>query len=677
MMLSRTGLLLLILISAFICAPSTGAAEDRLAQAMRALEADSFTAALELSSVRQPNPWLEVYRLSLRAESFLETDDSTGGAECAVSALRLISGGGAKDHPLEGGLIDLAVHCSGPEICLPFVTDRISSRLRPGTLLLIGRHYLETGDSAAAAATITLASRRRPRIGDMELLSELAVSGALAAPGISSETVASLASAAINAGDKETSELLIDLIRSAGEYSWLAELLDADLLASAGSKTKALTRYRAVFNSDKYPVEGKKQALQRLAGLQYRMKRYRDASTSYRTYGLYYPDDPLAEMSTDRSARLEVASGRWEAAAATWSRIADAGPGSLIGREAILGMAVVLEKTGRKSEAYKVLVDNLSGIRGRLRAAYLYWIVRTCGDEQLRSDHALILEGQAAWSFYAIALGDGTGFLNADDERNAIPSISVLESDSRKLSFPGSGVPLDHPALGAFRYFASEKMKREAAGCMRGYIKSLDNTGKKECVGSLYGEARESGLESLCLELAVKYDDLFAGRKDYIEFLYPFAYGSEIDLYSKERELPPELILAVIREESRFDEAVESAAGAWGLMQVMPSTGDWIGGKLGKSEVTLSDLRDPVFNISAGCWYLRFLLDRADESLVAALAAYNAGHGRMRSWKKRLSPHMDPLAAVELIGPSETRQYVRRVLDSMAAYNRQTSTIRK
>ncbi len=676
MMLSRTGLLL-ILISAFICVPSSGAAEDRLADAMRALEADSFTAALELSSALQPNQWLDIYRLSLRAESFLGTEDSTSSAERAVSALRLISGEGAKGHPLEGGLIDLAVRCSGPEIILPFLTGRISSRLRPETLLLIGRHYLETGDSTAAAAAITLASGRRPRIHDMELLNELAVSGALTAPGISSETVASLASAAIYSGDKETSQLLIDLIRSAGEYRWLAELLDADLLAASGRKTRALTRYRAVFNSEIYPVEGKKQALQRLAGLQYRMKRYRDASTSYRTYGLCYPADPLAEMSTDMSARLEVASGQWEAAAATWSRIADAGPGSLIGREAILGMAVVLEKTGRKSEAYKALVDNLPGIRGRLRAAYLYWIIRTCGDEQSRSDHAVILEGQAAWSFYAIAMGDGPGFLNADDERNSVPSIRELESDSRKLPFPGSGVPLDHPALGAFRYFASEEMKGEAAVCLRGYIESLDDTGKKECVGSLYDEARKSGLESLCLELAVEYDGLFAGRKDYIEFLYPVAYGSEIDLYSKERELPPELVLAVIREESRFDEAVESPAGAWGLMQVMPSTGDWIGGKLGMKDVTLSDLRDPGFNISAGCWYLRFLLDRADESLVAALAAYNAGHGRMRSWKKKFSPHRDPLAAIELIGPSETRQYVRRVLDTMAAYNRQSSTGRQ
>ena len=162
-----------------------------------------------------------------------------------------------------------------------------------------------------------------------------------------------------------------------------------------------------------------------------------------------------------------------------------------------------------------------------------------------------------------------------------------------------------------------------------------------------------------------------------MEYLYPFIYGSEIDRYSKERDLPPELVLAVIREESRFDEEIVSPAGASGLMQIMPATGEWIGRKIGRPQIGIEDLRDPAFNIEAGCWYLRFLLDRSDESIVAALAAYNAGHGRMGSWKKRFHPHEDPLAALELIGPMETRQYVRRVLDSMAIYSRQAAGFRE
>lgn len=669
--------LLLVSITAILCMPIAGARGDSLADAMRALDSDSISKALELSSERQSNPWLEVYRLHVRAEAFLSAGDTISAAERAVSALRLIYSGEADGHPEGGRLIDISVLCGGPEIITPFVSDDIPYRLDPHTLLLMGRHYLDLGDSSSARSYFNLAARRRPGVAAMGLLKDLAGDGSLAACGVSHETIASFASAAISAEDKLASRLLIEITGAAGEYEWLAEILKADMLAASGKKSKALSLYREVFSSKIYPVEGKKRALQRLAALQYRMKRYADASASYRTYGLYYPNDPLAEMSTDRSARLEVASGRWVSAVDTWRRIADSGPKTAIGREAILGMAVLLEKTGRKKEACAVLLDNLQGIRGRLRAAYLYWIVRTCGDEQLRSDHTLILNEESSRSFYARAIEEGPGFLDAEDERERMPSISMLETITRKSPFPGTGIVIDHPCVEAFRYFAAESRKMEAADCARAYIANLDDSEKEEKIGTLYDKAKASGLESICIELAVDYPGLFSGREDYIEYLYPFAYGSEIDEGVEIRSLPPELVLAVIREESRFDENVMSFAGAYGLMQIMPSTGEWIGGKIGRKDVNVSDLCDPGFNIAAGCWYLRFLLDRADESIVAALAAYNAGHGRMRSWKKKFRPQRDPLAALELIGPFETRQYVRRVLDSMAAYSRQTSHHRK
>lgn len=672
-----TGTRLLLLATAlFLCVPAASA-QGSLAGAIRALHADSFSTALELSSTRESNPWLEVYRLQVRARAFLGTADSIAAAGRTVSGLRLISGGKASGHPEEGNLIDLAVLCAGPETALPFLTDDTSSRLHPGTLLRISLYHYRSGNVEDAARYITLAAGRRPGEREIELLKELSGAGALDAPGISPETAASLASAAISAGDAEMSRLLIDLTRSTVKYAWLADILEGDLLAVSGRKTKALVRYRSVFRSGTYPVEGKKTALQRLAALQYRMKKYSDASSSYRTYGLYYPDDPFSEIATDRSARIEVASGRWNSAIDTWRRIADAGPATLTGREALLAMAVVLERTGKNNEACDLLMANLELAGKRLRAAYLYWIIRTCGDQELRSEHSLLLTGESARSFYTRAIADGPDFLDADEERDPVPVIDIFEATTRRSPFPGSGIPADRPSLGAFRYFAAENMKVKAARCARAYLATLDKTEKSDCIGTLYSEARESGMESLCLEMAVANSILFAGRGDYIQYLYPFAFGSEIDRCSGKRVLPPELVLAVIREESRFDDTVESHAGAWGLMQIMPSTGEWIGGKIGRKEVTLSDLRDPAFNIEAGCWYLRFLLDRADESIVAALAAYNAGHGRMRSWKKRFHPDRDPLAAIELIGPSETRQYVRRVLDSMAVYGRQTSRRRK
>jgi len=54
--------------------------------------------------------------------------------------------------------------------------------------------------------------------------------------------------------------------------------------------------------------------------------------------------------------------------------------------------------------------------------------------------------------------------------------------------------------------------------------------------------------------------------------------------------------------------------------------------------------------------------------VIAALASYNGGHGRMARWRENFRPAENPLVALELIGPRETRQYVKKVLDSYAAY---------
>lgn len=667
----RSKALFLLSMAVFLSTPAATETDGSLAGAIRALEADSPAVALELSTEEQQNPWLEVYRLYLRADALSELADSASCIGAAVTALRIISDGAAGGHPAETDLLTLAVLCGGPGTIIPFLTDDNRTSLDPRSLLLLSRFYLASGDTAQAAISVRSAARRRPGKSEMNLLRELAEEGGLEIEGISPGTVASFASSAISAGEMETARLLTDIVSAPGEYEWLAELLHGDRLASSGRKTKALARYRSVFDSDIYPVEGKKEALRRLAALQYSMKRYRDASGSYRKFGLYYPDDPFAEISTDMSARIEVASGRWDSAVETWQRIADAGPKTFIGREAILGMAVILERAGREDEACRILLSNIKGVRGRLKSAYLYWIARTCGDAQIRSDNAGLLSRMFAGSFYSTALEHGPGFLNADSAGVSVASVARIEAETRTDPFPGTGTPPDHASLEAFRYFAGYGMKGRASECAIVYAGRLDSTARAVCLGTIYIEARKAGLEALCLKFAVDNTGLFAGRTDYIEYLYPFAYGTVIDRYSRERKLPAELVLAVIREESRFDETVMSPAGAWGLMQIMPSTGEWIGGKLGRKDIAISDLLDPDFNVAAGCWYLRFLLDRADASVVGALAAYNAGHGRMRGWKKKFSPHDDPMAAMELIGPSETRQYVRRVLDSMSAYGNQ------
>lgn len=106
---------------------------------------------------------------------------------------------------------------------------------------------------------------------------------------------------------------------------------------------------------------------------------------------------------------------------------------------------------------------------------------------------------------------------------------------------------------------------------------------------------------------------------------------------SKQRNIPPELIKAVIWKESRFDPAKKGSQGERGLMQITElAAADWA--KAGKVEGFVpAMLFDPKVNVEVGTWYLRRALDHwseKDDPVPFALAEYNAGRGRVHRWMK-------------------------------------------
>lgn len=140
-------------------------------------------------------------------------------------------------------------------------------------------------------------------------------------------------------------------------------------------------------------------------------------------------------------------------------------------------------------------------------------------------------------------------------------------------------------------------------------------------------------------------------------------------------ELPdaPEeaLILAVIRQESNFNSAAASGAGARGLMQLMPSTAKFVARKE-KLKHTPAKLEDPEHNVRLGAAYLEGLLERFDGSYPLAVAAYNAGPNRPARWLEEYGDprrgDLDIIDWVEMIPFSETRNYVQRVLEGLQVY---------
>ena len=114
---------------------------------------------------------------------------------------------------------------------------------------------------------------------------------------------------------------------------------------------------------------------------------------------------------------------------------------------------------------------------------------------------------------------------------------------------------------------------------------------------------------------------------------YPVAYTDLIQKYADQYELDPYLVQSIMRCESSNNPTAKSDVGAIGLMQIMPETGEWIAHKIDPElAYSLDMLEDPATSIEYGCWYLHFLSERFDGSIIEVVSAYNAGHGSVEDW---------------------------------------------
>jgi soluble lytic murein transglycosylase len=150
------------------------------------------------------------------------------------------------------------------------------------------------------------------------------------------------------------------------------------------------------------------------------------------------------------------------------------------------------------------------------------------------------------------------------------------------------------------------------------------------------------------------------------EFTLPLRHEDIIRQQARDKDLPPDLIAAVIYAESKFSDRT-SNAGARGLMQITPRTAEAIAAKTGGSAFTQDDLGDPDVNIRYGSWYLRNLMDSYGDNVTLALAAYNAGQSNVDRWIVQAQGDGRAFGLAD-IPFAETRDYVRKVLATRGRY---------
>lgn len=151
----------------------------------------------------------------------------------------------------------------------------------------------------------------------------------------------------------------------------------------------------------------------------------------------------------------------------------------------------------------------------------------------------------------------------------------------------------------------------------------------------------------------------------------PRAYEEAVVSAAAQQGLDPALLFAVMRVESVYNRRIVSYAGAIGLLQIMPRTGQLVAERMGRDDFTTADLLDPEKNLEMAAWYLASLLRRFDGRLPLAIAAYNGGPHNVRRWLEGYEPTMPLDAFLERIPFEQTNRYVRRVLGHYAAYRAQ------
>jgi soluble lytic murein transglycosylase len=146
------------------------------------------------------------------------------------------------------------------------------------------------------------------------------------------------------------------------------------------------------------------------------------------------------------------------------------------------------------------------------------------------------------------------------------------------------------------------------------------------------------------------------------EVTLPLQHEDIIRQQAAQKDVPADLIAAVIYNESRFRDQT-SHAGARGLMQITPSTAQVIERLSGGQTFKFDDLSDPDINIRYGTFYLHYLIQKFGENEIAALAAYNAGETNVAAWGG------SSLSLDDIPFP-ETRNYVENVLEKRDEYAR-------
>lgn len=380
-----------------------------------------------------------------------------------------------------------------------------------------------------------------------------------------------------------------------------------------------------------------------------RIGRSAQASAAWSQLRQEYPDSPWNGRAVFTQGRLAESRGSWEAADRLYAQVIDRYPQSPRADEARWRRAWTRLQRGLSVEADALFLRYATVFPDSPRAAaHLYWASRTGGQAQ-RSPSPLLRQVAERYPL--------TFYGQRARARLALPPLTQVPARERREPDANRFEP-------AYAELAALGFDEEALDEIASQLADGAPAAIRQAAAELYARAGDTAKSISAIEPLVD-EGLYGGREldgTLWRLAYPRAFWPLVTREAERSGVDPLLVLAIMREESRFDPRAVSPAEAVGLMQLLPSTAR---GVLGR-RMEPAALTEPAINIRAGTAYLAGLLRRFQGTVPLAVGAYNAGPGGVRRHAALARSDLDRF--VEELPYAETRAYVQRVMQTYGIY---------
>jgi len=383
------------------------------------------------------------------------------------------------------------------------------------------------------------------------------------------------------------------------------------------------------------------------------LDRVQEAAEDYRRLAELFPSSSFARAARWRRGFCLYLLGDWEGALAAFDEASETARAPHREAQAYYWKAKALARLGKLSEAHASL---------RTAAAF--------GPGCYYGARALLALGSGERPWETAGADSRDPFAELVRGAQSGDALDSPGADSAR-GYPGRGVlpgPLE-PALDPAGWHYSRGIRlllwgrpERAVGELREAVRAGY---RKEAIVDVlffYGQYRQA----MRLGGDSPPDDVSSAGENGCYYKFPVAFAEHVWRRCRDAELDPYLVLALMRQESRFDPKAVSWAGAYGLMQLMPSTARRAAKGLGVRWRGTRDLLRPASNIRLGTAELESLLEELG-GVPEALAGYNAGRSRALAWAEGIE---DADAYIERIGYRQTRDYVKLVLRDYLLYRR-------